>query len=87
MDYDWYIRFANQDRSTFSVHSCPSIKLSEILQKIGHPVPQTGEIRKTELNTLMNFSLPDKSNKISDIIQSEFELETSPKLLGIDCDK
>ena len=82
-DYDWYIRFANQDRSTFNVHSCPSIKVSDILQKIGHPVPQTGGIRKTELNTLMNFSLPDKIDKISHIIQSEFELDTSPKLLGV----
>jgi|GEM_PF-4852907 len=86
-DYDWYIRFANQDISTFNIHSCPSIKFSDILQKIGHPVPQTGGIIKTELNTLMNFCLPAKIHEISHIIQSEFELETSPKLLGVDCDK
>ncbi|GAA6616049.1 hypothetical protein [Scytonema sp. NUACC26] len=83
-DYDWYIRFANQDRATFNVHSCPSIKLSRILDKIGHPEPGTGGIRKTELNALMKFSLPEKLHKISHLIQSEFELDTVPKLLGSD---
>ncbi|MBD2414216.1 hypothetical protein FACHB389_21365 [Nostoc calcicola FACHB-389] len=80
-DYDWYIRFANQDRLTFNVHSCPSIKLSNILWKIGHPEPKTGGIEKTTLNTLMSFALPERVNKISHIIQAEFKLETSPKLL------
>ncbi|MHC5909398.1 MAG: hypothetical protein ACYTXE_00005, partial [Nostoc sp.] len=80
-DYDWYIRFANQDRLTFNVHSHPSIKLSDILRNIGHPEPQTGGIRKTTLNTLMTFALPERVNKISHLIQTEFKLDTSPKLL------
>ncbi|MHC5595507.1 MAG: hypothetical protein ACYTXC_06010 [Nostoc sp.] len=81
-DYDWYTRFANEDKLTFSVHSRPSIKLSDILRKIGHPEPQTGGIGKTTLNTLMTFALPEQINNISHLIQSEFGLETSPKLLG-----
>lgn len=80
-DYDWYIRFANQDRSTFNIRSRSSIKLSDILRNIGHPEPQTGGIGKTTLNTLMSFALPKRVNKISHIIQAEFKLETSPKLL------
>jgi hypothetical protein len=80
-DYDWYIGFANKDRLTFNVHSRPSIKLSDILRNIGHPEPQTGGIGKTTLNTLMSFALPERANKISHIIQAEFKLETSPKLL------
>jgi hypothetical protein len=80
-DYDWYIRFANQDRLTFNVHSHPSIKLSDILRNIGHPEPKTGGIGKTTLNTLMSFALPERVNKVSHLIQAEFKLETSPKLL------
>ncbi|BDI17791.1 hypothetical protein ANSO36C_35930 [Nostoc cf. commune SO-36] len=80
-DYDWYISFANQDRLTFNVHSRPSIKLYNILCKIGHPEPKTGGIGKTTLNTLMSFALPERVNKISHLIQAEFKLDTSPKLL------
>lgn len=81
-DYDWYIRFAGEDRLTFSVHSRPSILLSEILRKIGHPNPQNIKIGKTALNTLMDFALPEKSNHISHLIQAEFELKASPLILG-----
>ncbi|MHC0064962.1 hypothetical protein ACWATR_19015 [Nostoc sp. UIC 10890] len=82
-DYDWYIGFANQDRLTFNVHSHPSIKLSHILQRIGHPEPQTGGIGKTKLNTLMAFALPETINNISQLIKKEFELESFPKLRGL----
>jgi uncharacterized protein YoxC len=81
-DYDWYINFANENRAEFNVHSRPSIKLSAILHKIGHPEPQSGGIEKSKLNSLMMFALPEKVNKITHIIQTELELETSPKLLG-----
>ncbi|MBD2527008.1 hypothetical protein [Nostoc sp. FACHB-133] len=82
-DYDWYIRFANQDRLTFKVHSRPSIKLSDILRNIGHPEPQSGGIAKTTLNTLMAFALPETINNISQLIKNEFELENFPKLSGL----
>ncbi|MCC5658154.1 hypothetical protein LC608_14370 [Nostoc sp. XA010] len=82
VDYDWYIGFADEDRHNFSVHSRPTIPLGDILQKIGHPDPQNGQIRKTDLNALMLFALPEKGNKISHLIQTEFTLEASPKLLG-----
>ncbi|NEU79649.1 hypothetical protein [Nostoc sp. UIC 10630] len=82
-DYDWYIRFANQDRLTFKVHSRPSIKLSDILRSIGHPEPQSGGIAKTTLNTLMAFALPETMKNISQLIQNEFELENFPKLSGL----
>jgi hypothetical protein len=82
-DYDWYIGFANQDRLTFDVHSHPSVKLSHILRKIGHPEPQTGGIGKTKLNTLMAFALPETINNISHLIKKEFELESFPKLRGL----
>ncbi len=81
-DYDWYIRFACEDRLTFSVHSRPAIQLCEILGKIGHPNCQNVEIAKNALNSLMLFALPEKSNKISHLIQAEFGLETCPKLIG-----
>ncbi|MBH8564355.1 hypothetical protein I8748_19555 [Nostoc sp. CENA67] len=81
-DYDWYVRFEGENRLTFNVHSRPSIKLSAILNKIGHREPEKGVIGKTALNTLMLFALPEKINTISHIIQTEFDLETSPKLLG-----
>ncbi|MBD0262159.1 MAG: hypothetical protein ICV85_10135 [Tolypothrix sp. T3-bin4] len=80
--YDWYIRFANEDRLSFNVHSRPSIKLSEILRKIGHPEPDNGAIEKDSLKTLRYFALPEKSNKISHLIQAEFGLEACPKLIG-----
>ncbi|OKH53902.1 hypothetical protein NIES2101_09135 [Calothrix sp. HK-06] len=81
-DYDWYIRFAGEDRLSFSVHSRPSILLSEILLKIGHPNPQNVKIGKNVINTLMDFALPEKNNYISHLIQSEFALETSPLIFG-----
>ncbi|MGI8499715.1 MAG: hypothetical protein ACR2LR_01040 [Hassallia sp.] len=81
-DYDWYIRFACEDRLTFSVHSRPAIQLCEILQKMGHPNPQSAEIGKNALNTLMLFALPERSYEISHLIQAEFGLENYPKLIG-----
>ncbi len=51
-DYDWYIGFSGKDRLTFSVHSCPSIPLKDILATIGHPAPTTVAIEKTAINKL-----------------------------------
>ena len=56
-DYDWYINFANKDSMTFNVHSCPSIKLSDILRKIGYPEPQTSYIRTSSLQTCKSLLL------------------------------
>lgn len=81
-DYDWYIRFACEDRLNFDVHSRPKIKLSEILQKIGHPNYSNAQIEATALYSLMSFAVPEKSNRFSHLIQTEFNLETLPKLLG-----
>jgi hypothetical protein len=82
-DYDWYIRFAGEDRLTFNIHSSRSaIQLCEILHKVGHPNPQNGVIEKKSLNALMNFALPKASKKISYLIKNEFVLEKSPQILG-----
>jgi len=80
-DYDWYVRFANENRSSFNVHSRQSIVLTEILQKIGHPRPNNAVIRKQDLDTLKLFALPDARSKSANLIQSEFQWEQSPQLL------
>ncbi len=82
-DYDWYINFANKDSMTFNVHSCASIKLSDILRKIGYPEPQTSYIRTSSLQTCKAFALPETINNISQLIKNEFELENFPKLSGL----
>jgi hypothetical protein len=71
-EYDWYIRFAGKDKLTFDVHSCKEIKLSKILEKIGHPIPKEGAIRKTDLGALMLFSLPETAERFEHFIQEEF---------------
>ncbi|BAZ42690.1 hypothetical protein NIES4101_86590 [Calothrix sp. NIES-4101] len=79
-DYDWYIRFAGEDRLTFNIHSSRSaISLSEILHKLGHPNPQNGVIEKKSINLLMNFALPEASKNISYLIKNEFSLDKSPQ--------
>ncbi len=80
-DYDWYIGFSGKDRLTFSVHSCPSIPLKDILETIGHPAPTTIAIEKTAINKLMSFALPNVKEEVSQLIQSEFQLDKTP-LLG-----
>ncbi|MFN6539487.1 MAG: hypothetical protein RM021_024470 [Nostoc sp. EkiNYC01] len=84
-DYDWYISFANEDKATFNIHSCAFIKLSDILRKIGYPdpLPQTNFFRKSSINTLKVFALPKKMKNISHLIKHEFELESFPKLRGL----
>lgn len=79
-DYDWYVRFANEDRLNFSVHSRPTIQLSEILKKIGHPHPIDGAILKADLNTLMLFALPESTQQFETYIQQEFQWQERPQL-------
>lgn len=79
-DYDWYTRFKGEDCLKFDVHSRQSIQLSELLKKIGHPNPTDGVIRKTDLNDLMLFSLPEASEKFAHRLQEEFQWEERPKL-------
>ncbi len=81
-DYDWYIRFASEDRLNFNVHSRQSIQLSEILKRVGHPNPIGGMICRSDLNTLMKFSLPEPAEKFEHYIQEEFHWEKRPNLRG-----
>lgn len=80
MDYDWYIGFSGKDRLTFSVHSCPSIPLKDILETIGHPAPMSIAIEKTAINKLMSFALSHVRSEVSQLIQSEFSLDKTPLL-------
>ncbi|MGG6270833.1 hypothetical protein ACQ4M3_40515 [Leptolyngbya sp. AN03gr2] len=79
-DYDWYVRFAKKDRLNFDVHSCSSVKLSEILKKLGHPSPSGGVIRRSDRNTLLLFALPDSTGEFEDYIQREFQWQNRPRL-------
>ncbi|BAS60400.1 hypothetical protein NIES2135_64010 (plasmid) [Leptolyngbya boryana NIES-2135] len=81
-DYDWYIRFANEDRLNFDIHSRQTIQLSEILKKIGHPTPVEGAIRKCDLNALMLFALPEAAQKFEDYVQDEFKWAERLQLAG-----
>lgn len=79
-DYDWYVRFANEDRSNFSVHSRPAIQLSEVLKRIGHPRPTEGVICKDDLNALMLFALPESTQQFENYIQQQFQWQERPQL-------
>jgi hypothetical protein len=81
-EYDWYIRFADEDRLTFDVHSCKSILLRDLLHRVGHPDPTAGVICQSNLNTLMLFSLPESGDKFVQRMQEEFSWKERPKLPG-----
>lgn len=81
-DYDWYVRFADEQRLTFDVHSQKSIQLGEILRKVGHPEPDEGVVHKQDLEVLRLFALPESCDNFSRRMQQEFDWRERPQLTG-----
>jgi len=82
-DYEWYVRFKGEERSTFKVHSVQSLSLREILRDMGHPNPEEVVIKMDDRQILMNFALPEAWNRFAKHLQTEFSWENPLLLLSI----